>query len=303
MADGSPKQRGVPPLAGQTLRADVDRGALSADCGALVLRGMDRQMGLTARLAAAIRDTRPQSSGDPPWRALLAQRISQSAAGEADAHDAHRRRRAPVGTRGVERAPWEPTHDGASAPMCARLAHRVDRKDVSRRTTALVAPCRTGEAAPPAAIVRALDPADAPPDGQQAGAVSPHHAQTQGELPRGGVAGTSQALVTAYRRPGTRPTGADHALLGVRRLSSVRRRWPSPHILVRGESPLARSGSRPSGRVSVTSDGLRAQTSALCTARPRASSSACPPWRLTCSASRSNWLSSKVSGRSMPSSR
>ena len=62
MSDCSPKQLCFPPIAGQTLRADVEGGALSSDFGALLLRGIDRQMGLTKRFAAAIHDKRHQSS-------------------------------------------------------------------------------------------------------------------------------------------------------------------------------------------------------------------------------------------------
>src|SRR5882762_10850982 len=58
MCYSSPKQLCFPPVIGQTIRADFEGGALSSDCGALLLRGVDRQIGLTARLAAAIHDKR-----------------------------------------------------------------------------------------------------------------------------------------------------------------------------------------------------------------------------------------------------
>jgi Transposase DDE domain group 1 len=93
------------------MRADFEGGALSSDFGALWLRGIDRQIGLTERLAAAIREKRHQSSIDPPWRDLLAQRIYQIAAGYADANDAKRLRRDPFFKLGVERSPWAPTPD------------------------------------------------------------------------------------------------------------------------------------------------------------------------------------------------
>ena len=61
MSHSTPKQLCFPPVAGQTLRADFDGGALSSDFGALLLRGVDRQIGLTDRLAAAIHDKRHQA--------------------------------------------------------------------------------------------------------------------------------------------------------------------------------------------------------------------------------------------------
>jgi hypothetical protein len=83
-------------MAGHTGRADFQGGAFSSDFGALLLRGIDRQIGLTARLAAAIRDTRHPSSIAHPLQALLAQRVYQLASGYADAHDANSLRRDPL---------------------------------------------------------------------------------------------------------------------------------------------------------------------------------------------------------------
>ena len=84
MLYSSPKQLCFPPVAGYTVRADFAGGALSSDFGPLLLRGIDRQIGLTERLAAAIHDHRHQSYIDHSLRDLLAQRIYQIAAGYAD---------------------------------------------------------------------------------------------------------------------------------------------------------------------------------------------------------------------------
>jgi hypothetical protein len=75
------------------------------------LRGIDRQIGLTTRLAAAIHDQRHQSSIDHPLRDLLAQRIYQIASGYADGNDANSLRYDPVCKLGVERPPLDPTHN------------------------------------------------------------------------------------------------------------------------------------------------------------------------------------------------
>jgi hypothetical protein len=54
------------PIPGFTVRADFDGGALSSDFGPVLLRGVDRQIGLTHRLAAAFDDRRHPSYVDPP---------------------------------------------------------------------------------------------------------------------------------------------------------------------------------------------------------------------------------------------
>ena len=71
MRDSTPEQLRFPPLAGYTVRADFKGGALSSDFGALLLRGIDRQIGLTERLAAAVQDKRHPSYIDHALRDLF----------------------------------------------------------------------------------------------------------------------------------------------------------------------------------------------------------------------------------------
>ena len=197
MLYSSPKQLCFPPVAGQTLRADFEGGALSSDFVALLLRGVDRQIGLTERLAAAIQDKRHQSYIDHPLRDLLAQRIYQIASGYADANDANHLRRDPLFKLGVERPPLEAKHDLASAPTFSRLEHQMDRKDLYRLTRALVDHFIASYAEPPAAIVLDIDHSDDPTYGQQEFAFYNHHYQNHCYLPLFIFAGTSHALVTA----------------------------------------------------------------------------------------------------------
>jgi Transposase DDE domain group 1 len=239
MRYSSPKQRCFPPVAGQTLRADCDGGALSSDFGPLLLRGIDRQLGLTERLAAAIHDKRHQSSIDHPLRDLFAQRIYQIASGYADGNDANSLRHDPMFTLGVARLPLDAEHDLARAPTFSRLEHQMDRKDLYRLTRALVDHFIASYPEPPAAIVLDLDHSDDATHGQQEFAFYNYDSKSDCSLPLCIVEGTSHALVTACRRPGTRPTGAENAMILVRLLSSLRRHWPRTPILVRGDSHCA----------------------------------------------------------------
>src|SRR5262249_52471017 len=239
MVYSTPEQLSFHPIAGHTVRADFEGGALSSDFGVLFLRGIDRQIGLTARLAAAIHDTRHPSYIDHPLRDLLAQRIYQIASGYADANDANSLRHDPLFKLGVERCPLDAEHDLASAPTFSRLEHQVDRKDLYRLTTALVDHFLASYPEPPAAIVLDLDHSDDPTYGQQEFAFYNHHYQNHCYLPLFIFEGMSHALVTAYLRPGTRPTGAENAMILVRLLSYLRRHWPHTHILVRGDSHFA----------------------------------------------------------------
>jgi hypothetical protein len=239
MPYSTPQQLRFPPIAGYTIRADFEGGALSSDFGALLLRGIDRQIGLTERLAAAMQDKRHQSYIDHSLRDLLAQRIYQIASGYADGNDAKSLRHDPLFKLSVERPPLEPAQDLASAPTLSRLEHSVDRKDLYRLTRVLVDHFIASYPEPPAAIVLDLDHSDDPTHGQQEFAFYNHHYQNHCYLPLFIFEGTSHALVTACLRPGKRPTGAENAMILVRLLAYLRRHWPQTHILVRGDSHFA----------------------------------------------------------------
>ena len=239
MPYSSPKQLCFPPIVGQTIRADFEGGALSSDFGALLLRGVDRQIGLTERLAAAIHDKRHQSYIDHPLRDLLAQRIYQIASGYVDGNDANSLRRDPLFKLGVERSPLDDEQDLASAPTFSRLEHQIDRKDLYRLTRALVDHFIASYSEPPPAIVLDIDHSDDPTHGQQEFTFYNHYYQSYCYLPLFIFEGTSHALVTAYLRPGIRPTGAENAMILARLLSYLRRHWPYTHILVRGDSHFA----------------------------------------------------------------
>jgi Transposase DDE domain group 1 len=239
MAYSTPEQLSFPPVAGHTVRADFQGGALSSDFGVLLLRGIDHQIGLTPRLAVAVRDKRHPSYISHPLRDLLAQRIYQIASGYADGNDANSLRHDPLFKLGVERLPLEPAQDLASAPTFSRLEHRVDRKDVYRFTQALVDPFVASYPAPPVALVLDLDHTADPTHGQQELAFYNHYYKNYCYLPLFIFEGTSQALVMACLRPGTRPPGAENARILTRLLRHLRAQWPETHLLVRGDSHFA----------------------------------------------------------------
>jgi hypothetical protein len=226
-------------MSGYTVQANFDGGALSSDFGTLLLRGIDRQIGLTERLAAAVHDKRHPSYTDHSLRDLFAQRIYQLASGYADGNDANSLRHDPLCKLSVERIPLDPTQDLASAPTCSRLEHRVTRTDLYRLTQAFVDHFIASYPEPPTAIVLDLDHSEDPTHGQQECPFYNHHYQSHCSLPLFIFEGTSHAWVAAFLRPGKRPPGAEHAMILVRLLSSLRRHWPSTHILVRGDRHFA----------------------------------------------------------------
>src|SRR5256712_12584250 len=75
---------------GKPLVAAFDQSHASSDGGALLLKGIDTQFGLTKRLAACLADDRQPGKVRHQTLELLRQRLFGLACGYADCHDAAR---------------------------------------------------------------------------------------------------------------------------------------------------------------------------------------------------------------------
>src|SRR5258708_21549347 len=75
----------LPSVARKKLSVGFDGGQLSSDAGVLLLRSVEKKLGLTARLAACIRDRRKPERIQHPLEALLRVRLFSIPAGSPDA--------------------------------------------------------------------------------------------------------------------------------------------------------------------------------------------------------------------------
>ena len=99
--DSTPEQLRFASIPGCTIRADFAGGGLSSDLGPLLLKGVDRQIGLTERVCAAIDDTRHPGYIRHTLHDILKQRIYQIASGYEDGNDCNSLRHDPVFRLGV----------------------------------------------------------------------------------------------------------------------------------------------------------------------------------------------------------
>lgn len=239
MSKSTPTQLRFPPVAGFTVRADFDGGALSSDFGPLLLRGVDQQIGLIDRLARAIDDRRHASYIDHSLSDLLTQRIFQIACGYADANDANSLRRDPMFKLGAERKPLETEQDLASAPTISRLENAATARDLYRLAQAFVEQFVASYAEPPEIIVLDMDHSEDQTHGQQELAFYNHHYRSHCYLPLFLFEGLSGKFITAALRPGKRPKGAENAMILKRVLKRLRQHWPETRILLRGDAHFA----------------------------------------------------------------
>jgi hypothetical protein len=239
MSDFTPAQLHFPAIPGFTVRADFDGGALSTDFGALLLAGVERQSGLIARLADAIRDRRHPSYIDHSVDALLQQRIYQTACGYVDGNDANSLRRDPMFKLALGQAPLADGNALASAPTFSRLENQCTRQDIYRLAKAFVEAFIASYAKPPAVIVLDMDHSEDRTHGQQELSFYNHHYGSHCYLPLFLFEGLSGKLITAILRPGKRPTGKENAAIIKRVLRLIRQAWPDTHIVLRGDGHFA----------------------------------------------------------------
>ena len=239
MRECIPEQLRFPPVAGLSVRADFDGGALSSDFGPLILRGVDRQIGLTEHLAAAFDDRRHPSYIEHTLKDLFAQRVYQIASAYADGNDANALRHDPVFKLGLERRPLDGDTDLASAATFSRLENAATTKDLYRIAQAFVDRFIASYATPPAVIVLDMDHSEDATYGQQEFSFYNHHYRSHCYLPLFLFEGLSGKFVTAALRPGKRPKGAENAMIIKRVLKRLRAAWPHTQIVLRGDGHFA----------------------------------------------------------------
>lgn len=236
-----------PALFAKPLVASFDTPNQSSDGGAILLKAIDDQLGLTARLAACLAETRQAGKVEHDLPTLLRQRCFALACGYADANDAAQLRADPIHKLLVGRDPvGGPTL--ASQPTLSRFENAVGPRDLFWLTHALAdVVIAQHQARLGAQNVRRItldfDPTDDPTHGQQELAFFNGHYGTYCYLPVVGTltfnAERTQYLVTAILRPGNAP--APRGVIGVlRRLfHKLRAAFPQARLRVRLDGGFA----------------------------------------------------------------
>jgi len=239
MSQSNPEQLRFPPVDGLSVRAEFDGGTLSSDFGPIILRGVDRHIGLTERLSAAFNDRRHRSYVTHSMRELMAQRVYQIACGYEDGNDANALRTDALFKLAVERRPLDEVMDLASAPTFSRLENAAGPRDLYRMARAFVDTFIASYDAPPKVIVLDMDHSEDATHGQQELALYNHHYANHCYLPLFLFEGISGKFITAVLRPGKRPKGAENAMILKRVLKALRAAWPETRIVLRGDGHFA----------------------------------------------------------------
>ena len=230
----------------QSVVAKFDRPAASTDGGAVLLKAVDERLGMTWRLASALRDRRQPGKVMHSLRDLLRQRVFGLACGYADCNDAARLVDDPIHKLVLDRDPLDGAALG-SQPTLSRFENAVGRADLYRLGTTLAQTVllahreRLGEGV--RLITIDLDATDDPTHGQQQFALFNGYYDTWCYLPLIAAvtfnAEPMQHVVAALLRPGTgAPTRGVRGLL--RRLfAALRGLFPRARLRVRADAGFA----------------------------------------------------------------
>ena len=226
--------------------AQFDQSQGSSDGGAVLLKAADRGLGLTAALAACLKDERQAVKVDHELEELLTQRIMAIACGYEDANDAARLASDPVHKLLVGRDPVK-GEDLASQPTLSRFENSVGRKELFRMAEALadtvIERHRKRLKGRARRITIDLDPTDDPTHGAQQLTFFNWHYDTYCYLPMVGFLTfdqeAEQYLVTAVLRPGNAPGSAGAVGILRRLIERLREAFPKAKIRVRLDGGFA----------------------------------------------------------------
>jgi len=215
------------------LVVEASAAQLSSDGGLLVVREFDQQIGLTARFAAALGDTR-----DPSWThsllSMVRQRIYGLLADYEDQNDHDELRTDPVFKLIADRLPDDPHL--ASQPTLSRFENAVTIADLKRLREVLVQQFLDAFHSPPARITLDVDAFDDPTHGQQQLTMFHGYYDQHQYLPIAiTCAETDQVALVGLRHGTAHPAlGADDDLRFL--VLRIRERWPDVEIIIRGDS-------------------------------------------------------------------
>ncbi|MGH6928704.1 MAG: IS1380 family transposase [Dongiaceae bacterium] len=230
---------GLSPVDGKQVQVAFDGGLQSSDGGVLLLREVDRRLGLAERLAGCIPDWRDPESISHGIAEMLRFRMFAIAAGYEDADDCDALRSDPIFKLAVGRGP-ETGEDLCSQPTMSRLENRVSWRTLIGLQAALIDQFCASWAKVPARIVLDIDDTwDAVHGGQQLAFFNAHY-DGYGFLPVHIYEATSGKLVAAILRPGKTPSGQEVRTILKHVIRRLRNHWPKVEILVRGDGHYGR---------------------------------------------------------------
>lgn len=229
----------LPAVERKKVSAAFDGGMLSSDGGVLLLRGVERRLGLAARLAGCLKDKRNPDLIEHTVDEMLRERMFAIAAGYEDANDCDTLRDDPAFKMAVGRAPA--SGDAlCSQPTMSRLENAPSRIAIARMMAAMIDQfCASYRTVPGSIVLDIDDTLDAVHGHQQLSLFNAHYDE-RCFLPIHIYEGNSGKPVAMILRAGKTPSGVEVRTVFKHVIARIRRHWPLVRITVRGDSHYGR---------------------------------------------------------------
>ena len=229
----------LPSVARKKVSVGFDGGQLSSDAGVLVLRGVEKKLGLAVRLASCFRDRRKPERIEHSFEEMLRLRMFAIAAGYEDANDCDALRHDPVFKMAVGHAP-ESGDPLCSQPTMSRLENAPSKIEIGRLMAAMVDQFCDSYQRTPSSITLDIDDTFDAVHGQQQLSLFNAHYDERCFLPIHIYEGTTGKPVAMILREGKTPSGKEVRTILKHVIKRIRSHWPKVAILVRGDSHYGR---------------------------------------------------------------
>lgn len=215
------------------VQAAFDGGDITSDAGVVLLREVDRRLGLTNAAAAVFGDDRRKASVRHSIRDMLAQRVYALACGNEDVTDHNSLRSDLVLQTAVGR-----DRPLASGPTLSRLETAATPQVAAKLNELLVDTFVANHKQPPREIVLDIDATHVPLHGAQERAHFHYHYDNYCYLPLYVFAG--QDMLACVLRPSDREPAKVFSALIKLLATKLRRAWPHVRLIVRADSGFCR---------------------------------------------------------------
>jgi hypothetical protein len=239
MDDDSHLPFDLPAVRRKKVSVAFDGGLLSSDGGVVLLREVERKLGVAERLAECLVDRRDGARIEHGVVEMLRLRMLLIAAGYEDADDCDALRDDPAFKLAVGRLP-ETGAALCSQPTMSRLENAPSKAEIARMMGAMIDLFCASYRRPPAAIVLDIDDTLDRVHGRQQLSLFNAHYDERCFLPIHIYEGTSGKPVAVILRAGKTPGGAEVRTILKRVVARIRRHWPEVRITVRGDSHYGR---------------------------------------------------------------
>jgi hypothetical protein len=219
------------------IQGDFNGGSLTSDAGALLLREIDKRIGLIDAINNCIPDPRNPFYTVHQQKTMLAQRIFGIALGYEDLNDHQSLREDPlfqiISERGIkDDLPL------ASPPTLCRLENRVDCKALAEIAEVFIETFIDSYTSEPDVLVLDFDATDDPVHGNQEKRFFHGYYDNYCFLPLYVFCGTQ--LLVAYLRPSNIDAALHSKAILKLLVERIRRQWPNVKIIFRGDSGFCR---------------------------------------------------------------